>query len=140
METNVLSTIDSADIDRLQRRGLFAAIGGVAVGGLGAFLLDRGLRYRGVDAEPAMVDAARRRLGELARVEEGDLNDYAPPASVAAASRSACRSPGLSSTAPSRLRSTKAATFSAKARHDRAKSSRSSSPRDSPASTRRCSI
>jgi SAM-dependent methyltransferase len=53
-------------------------------GGLGAFLLDRGLRYRGVDAEPAMVDAARRRLGELARVEEGDLNDYAPPASVAA--------------------------------------------------------
>lgn len=53
-------------------------------GGLGAFLLDRGLRYRGVDAEPAMVDAARGRLGERATVEEGDLNDYVPPAPVAA--------------------------------------------------------
>jgi SAM-dependent methyltransferase len=53
-------------------------------GGLGAFLLDRGLRYRGVDAEPAMVDAARRRLGGRAVVEEGDLNVYAPPAAVAA--------------------------------------------------------
>jgi SAM-dependent methyltransferase len=53
-------------------------------GGLGTFLLDRGLRYRGVDAEPAMVDAARRRLGERATVEEGDLNEYAPPAPVAA--------------------------------------------------------
>ena len=38
METNVLSTIDSADLDRLQKRGLFAAIAGLAVGGLGAFL------------------------------------------------------------------------------------------------------
>ena len=53
-------------------------------GGLGAFLLDRGLRYRGVDSEPAMVDAARGRLGERATVEQGDLNDYAPPAPVAA--------------------------------------------------------
>jgi SAM-dependent methyltransferase len=53
-------------------------------GGVGTFLLDRGLRYRGVDAEPAMVDAARRRLGERATVEEGDLNEYAPPAPVAA--------------------------------------------------------
>ena len=53
-------------------------------GGLGAFLLGRGLRYRGVDAEPAMVDAARRRLGTRAPVEEGDLNEYAPPAPVAA--------------------------------------------------------
>ena len=55
-------------------------------GGLGAFLLDRGLRYRGVDVEPAMVDAARRRLGERAAVEEGDLNLYAPPVPVAATS------------------------------------------------------
>jgi SAM-dependent methyltransferase len=55
-------------------------------GGLGAFLLDRGLRYRGVDAEPAMVDAARRRLGERAAVEEGDLNVYAPQVPVAATS------------------------------------------------------
>lgn len=53
-------------------------------GGLGAFLLDRGLRYTGVDAEPAMVDAARRRLGEGARVELGDLNAYVPPGPVAA--------------------------------------------------------
>ena len=53
-------------------------------GGLGAFLVDRGLRYRGVDAEPAMVEAARRRLGERATVEAGDLNDYAPPSPVAA--------------------------------------------------------
>jgi len=55
-------------------------------GGLGAFLLDRGLRYRGVDAEPAMVDAAHRRLGERAAVEEGDLNVYAPQVPVAATS------------------------------------------------------
>ena len=53
-------------------------------GGLGAFLLDRGLRYRGVDAEPAMVEAARRRLGDGARVELGDLNAYVPPGRVAA--------------------------------------------------------
>ena len=53
-------------------------------GGLGAFLVDRGLCYRGVDAEPAMVDAARRRLGERATVEAGDLNDYSPPSPVAA--------------------------------------------------------
>jgi SAM-dependent methyltransferase len=53
-------------------------------GGLGASLLDRGLRYRGVDAEPAMVDAARRRLGERATVEQGDLNKFVPPAPVAA--------------------------------------------------------
>jgi SAM-dependent methyltransferase len=53
-------------------------------GGLGAFLLERGLRYRGVDAEPAMIDAARQRLGGRAPVDEGDLNEYAPPAPVAA--------------------------------------------------------
>ena len=53
-------------------------------GGLGTFLLARGLGYRGVDAQPAMVDAAGRRLGGRAPVEEGDLNEYAPPAPVAA--------------------------------------------------------
>ena len=53
-------------------------------GGLGAFLLDRGLRYAGVDSEPAMVDAARRRLGDRAVVELGDLNDYDPGRTVAA--------------------------------------------------------
>ncbi|HEX2302484.1 MAG TPA: class I SAM-dependent methyltransferase [Gaiella sp.] len=53
-------------------------------GGLGAFLLERGLSYNGVDAEPAMVDAARRRLGTRAVVEQGDLNTYEPDGPVAA--------------------------------------------------------
>jgi SAM-dependent methyltransferase len=53
-------------------------------GGIGAFLLDRGLCYAGVDSEPAMVDAARRRLGDRAVVELGDLNDYDPGRTVAA--------------------------------------------------------
>jgi SAM-dependent methyltransferase len=53
-------------------------------GGLGAFLLERGLRYTGVDAQPEMVDAARRRLGDRATVERGDLNTYEPGGPVAA--------------------------------------------------------
>ena len=53
-------------------------------GGLGEPLLAHGLRYRGVDATPEMVDAARRRLGARAPVEVGDLNDYVPPEPVAA--------------------------------------------------------
>jgi SAM-dependent methyltransferase len=53
-------------------------------GGLGASLLARGLRYRGVDAEPAMVEAARRNLAGAAPVELGDLNDASPPGPVAA--------------------------------------------------------
>jgi SAM-dependent methyltransferase len=53
-------------------------------GGLGEALLARGLRYRGVDATPEMVEAARRRLGEHAEVTEADLNDFEPPARVAA--------------------------------------------------------
>lgn len=53
-------------------------------GGLGEALLARGLRYRGVDATAEMVEAARRRLGDAAHVDRGDLNDYAPPAPVAA--------------------------------------------------------
>jgi SAM-dependent methyltransferase len=53
-------------------------------GGLGEHLLARELRYRGIDAEPAMVDAARARFGERAVVEAGDLNRYAPPGPVAA--------------------------------------------------------
>jgi len=53
-------------------------------GGLGAALLARGLRYRGVDATPEMVEAARRRLGGRAQITVGDLNDYAPPERVAA--------------------------------------------------------
>jgi methyltransferase family protein len=52
--------------------------------GLGQALLARGLRYRGLDSTPEMVEAARRRLGEQATVEPGDLNDYTPPAPVAA--------------------------------------------------------
>lgn len=53
-------------------------------GGLGAFLVARGLRYRGVDSTAEMVAAARRLLGAEARVEAGDLNDYEPPQPVAA--------------------------------------------------------
>jgi SAM-dependent methyltransferase len=52
-------------------------------GGLGELLLERGLRYRGVDSTPEMVEAARTRLGEHATVELGDLNDYVPPEPVA---------------------------------------------------------
>lgn len=52
--------------------------------GLGGVLLERGLRYRGVDNETAMVEAARRRLGGRATIELGDLDLYAPPAPVAA--------------------------------------------------------
>ena len=53
-------------------------------GGLGSALLARGLRYRGVDVTAEMVAAARTRLGERAAVDQGDLNDYVPPAPVAA--------------------------------------------------------
>ena len=52
-------------------------------GGLGRHLLARGLVYRGVDAEPSMVEAARRRLGREVAVEVGELDTYAPPAPVA---------------------------------------------------------
>jgi hypothetical protein len=55
-------------------------------GGLGELLLSRGFRYRGVDATPEMVTQAQRRLGDRAPIEIGDLNDYAPPAPVAATS------------------------------------------------------
>lgn len=52
--------------------------------GLGEFLLERGFRYRGVDATPEMVAEATRRLGAHAPVEIGDLNDYVPKRPVAA--------------------------------------------------------
>ena len=52
--------------------------------GLGEALLARGLAYRGVDSTPEMVEQARRRLGERAVVDLGDLNDYVPPEPVAA--------------------------------------------------------
>jgi len=52
--------------------------------GLAGHLLPRGLRYLGVDASEPMVAAARARLGDRARVELGDLNDYAPAEPVAA--------------------------------------------------------
>jgi Methyltransferase domain len=52
--------------------------------GLGELLLARGFRYRGVDSTPEMVEAARARLGGRGEVELADLNDYGPPAPVAA--------------------------------------------------------
>ncbi len=53
-------------------------------GGLGAYLTERGLRYRGVDFTPEMVAEATRRLGLSASLEVGDLNTYEPPGPVAA--------------------------------------------------------
>jgi SAM-dependent methyltransferase len=53
-------------------------------GGLGELLVERGFRYRGVDTTPEMVAEARRRLGDRARAEIGDLNEYTPPGPVAA--------------------------------------------------------
>jgi SAM-dependent methyltransferase len=53
-------------------------------GGLAGPLLARGLRYRGVDSTPEMVEAARLRLAGRAEVDLGDLNEYAPPDPVAA--------------------------------------------------------
>jgi ubiquinone/menaquinone biosynthesis C-methylase UbiE len=53
-------------------------------GGLGEHLLGRGLAYTGIDAEPAMVDAARRRLGDRATIGVGDLNSFVPERPVAA--------------------------------------------------------
>jgi SAM-dependent methyltransferase len=52
-------------------------------GGLGLHLRARGLVYRGVDAEPAMVAAARGLLGDAASVDEGDLDTYTPVEHVA---------------------------------------------------------
>ena len=52
--------------------------------GLGEALLGKGLRYRGLDSTEEMVQAARRRLGDRAPIERGDLNDYVPPRGVAA--------------------------------------------------------
>ena len=52
--------------------------------GLGELLLTRGLRYRGVDSTPEMVQAARARLGDRAPAELGDLDEYVPPHPVAA--------------------------------------------------------
>jgi SAM-dependent methyltransferase len=52
--------------------------------GLAAPLVDAGIRYLGVDLSGPMVDAARRRVGERAEIDEGDLNDYAPPEPVQA--------------------------------------------------------
>jgi SAM-dependent methyltransferase len=87
-----------ADPDRyLERRAALVAtlgpelaVGGAVLdlacgdGGLGQHLLRRGFRYLGVDLSPEMVDAARRRLGDSARIEPADLNDYEPPEPVAA--------------------------------------------------------
>jgi SAM-dependent methyltransferase len=53
-------------------------------GGLGEILLGRGYRYRGVDSTPEMVSAASERLGDRADFAIADLNDYQPPAPVAA--------------------------------------------------------
>lgn len=53
-------------------------------GGLAEFLLPHGLAYLGVDASPAMVEAARRRLGDRGTIEQGDVDSFAPAEPVAA--------------------------------------------------------
>jgi SAM-dependent methyltransferase len=52
--------------------------------GLAEFLLPHGLAYLGVDASPAMVQEARRRLGDRASIEQGDVDSFTPPEPVAA--------------------------------------------------------
>ena len=47
-------------------------------------LVDRGLRYLGVDASDAMLEVARRQHGARARFELGDLLTYEPSEPVAA--------------------------------------------------------
>ena len=53
-------------------------------GGFAEHLLGYGLRYVGVDASEAMVDAARRRLGGRVEVHHSDLNGFRPAHPVAA--------------------------------------------------------
>jgi SAM-dependent methyltransferase len=53
-------------------------------GGFGEHLVARGLEYLGVDANEAMVEAARRRLGDRAEVVRADLNEFVPAGPVAA--------------------------------------------------------
>jgi SAM-dependent methyltransferase len=53
-------------------------------GGLAEPLLAAGLRYAGVDLSRPMVEAARARLGDRARIDEADLNDFTPLAPVRA--------------------------------------------------------
>jgi SAM-dependent methyltransferase len=50
-------------------------------GGLGDFVVARGLRYLGVDLNGAMAEAARARGFEIA---VADLNEFTPPSPVAA--------------------------------------------------------
>lgn len=51
---------------------------------LAEFLLPYGLAYVGVDASAAMVEAARRRVGDRATVEQGDVDRFTPSEPVAA--------------------------------------------------------
>lgn len=53
-------------------------------GGLAEFLLPHGLAYLGVDASLAMVEAARRRLGDSSTIEQGDVDNFTPSEPVAA--------------------------------------------------------
>jgi SAM-dependent methyltransferase len=56
---------------------------GCADAGVAEYLLPHGVRYRGVDGSPGMVEEARRLFGERIDVEVGDLNGYEPPEPVA---------------------------------------------------------
>jgi ubiquinone/menaquinone biosynthesis C-methylase UbiE len=47
-------------------------------------LLARGLRYRGADGSAGMIEQARRRLAKTVPLEVALMDDYEPPAAVAA--------------------------------------------------------
>jgi SAM-dependent methyltransferase len=57
---------------------------GCGDGALAEFLLPHGLSYLGVDASQAMVEEARRRLGDRATIEHGDVDAFTPSEPVAA--------------------------------------------------------
>jgi SAM-dependent methyltransferase len=55
---------------------------GCADAGVAEYLVPHGLRYRGVDFSPAMVESARLRFGGQIDVQVGDLESYEPPEAV----------------------------------------------------------
>jgi SAM-dependent methyltransferase len=57
---------------------------GCADAGIAGHLLQRGFGYHGIDGNPDMVGAARRRVGARGRVELGDMNSYRPAGPVQA--------------------------------------------------------
>jgi SAM-dependent methyltransferase len=94
------STREYADPERYYRRRAEAIVGvgprlqpgdrlfdiACGDGGQAEPLLDYGLRYRGIDVSPKMIEVARARLGDRGQVEVGDMFTYVPPEPVTATS------------------------------------------------------